>query len=113
MFAESNVQLLQNYTTSNGYATHALRSDIYTIHWKFIGDEIEVVVQAKTVSWVGIGWKPRELNAECRRFPTDASRPEADIYYRRVLEQLNDLSSDAVSCSLILTTTVIQSTYSK
>lgn len=36
-------------------------------------NEIEVIHQTKTVSWVGLGWRPRELKQSCQLFPAGAA----------------------------------------
>lgn len=32
-------------------------------------NEIEIVAIVNGTSWVGLGWRPRKLNATCRNFP--------------------------------------------
>lgn len=32
-------------------------------------NEIEIVAVVNGTSWVGLGWRPRKLNATCRNFP--------------------------------------------
>ncbi|EDV20800.1 uncharacterized protein TRIADDRAFT_60676 [Trichoplax adhaerens] len=37
-------------------------------------NEIEVIHQAKTMSWLGLGWRPRELKQSCQLFPAGAAQ---------------------------------------
>lgn len=32
-------------------------------------NEIEIIAIVNGTSWVGLGWRPRKLNASCRNFP--------------------------------------------
>lgn len=32
-------------------------------------NEIEIVAVVNGSSWIGLGWRPRQLNATCRNFP--------------------------------------------
>lgn len=43
----------------------------YRLHWRVLKDkqEIEFVVVVNGTSWVGLGWRPRQLTAKCRNFP--------------------------------------------
>lgn len=52
------------------HSTKQLSPD-YRIHWRILKDknEIEIVAVVNGTSWVGIGWRPRKLNASCRNFP--------------------------------------------
>lgn len=52
------------------YSTKQLSPD-YRIHWRILKDkkEIEIVAVVNGTSWVGLGWRPRKLNATCRNFP--------------------------------------------
>lgn len=52
------------------YTTKQLSPD-YRIHWRILKEknEIEVVMIVNGTSWVGLGWRPRSLNATCRNFP--------------------------------------------
>lgn len=52
------------------YSTKQLSPD-YRIHWRILKDknEIEIVAIVNGTSWVGLGWRPRKLNATCRNFP--------------------------------------------
>ena len=68
-FVDSTVKIQKDYHLNPEYFTRVLQPNLYIIHWKFIGDEIEIVVEAFTSSWVGIGWKPVELNDTCKNFP--------------------------------------------
>lgn len=52
------------------YSKKQLSPD-YRIHWRILKDknEIEIVAMVNGTSWVGLGWRPRKLNATCRNFP--------------------------------------------
>lgn len=52
------------------YKTKQLSPD-YRIHWRILKDqkEIEIVMIVNGTSWVGLGWRPRQLTAACRNFP--------------------------------------------
>lgn len=52
------------------YSTKQL-SPGYRIHWRILKErnEIEIVAIVNGTSWVGLGWRPRKLNATCRNFP--------------------------------------------
>jgi hypothetical protein len=60
-------------------------SDDYMAHWRILKEnkEIEVVLVVNGTSWVGFGWRPRKLTAECRNFPVikdldDVKEPSAE-----------------------------------
>lgn len=52
------------------YSSKQLSPD-YRIHWRILKEknEIEIVAIVNGTSWVGLGWRPRKLNATCRNFP--------------------------------------------
>lgn len=64
------------------YSTKQLSPD-YRIHWRILKDknEIEIVAVVNSTSWVGLGWRPRKLNATCRNFPLiqKQSQPSAQL----------------------------------
>lgn len=43
----------------------------YRIHWRILKEknEIEIIAIVNGTSWVGLGWRPRQLNSTCRNFP--------------------------------------------
>lgn len=43
----------------------------FRIHWRILKDqkEIEMVLVVNGTSWVGFGWRPKNLTAECKKFP--------------------------------------------
>ena len=41
--------------------------------------EIEMVVQVNGTSWVGIGWRPNSLTAECKNFPVIKDLYESNV----------------------------------
>lgn len=52
------------------YTTKTLTPD-FKIHWRILKEqkEIEMVLVVNGTSWVGFGWRPKKLTAECRKFP--------------------------------------------
>ena len=98
---DSSVFLQQNYTADPNYFTRVIKPDLYTVHWKLMGEEIEIAIEAKTRSWVGIGWKPRSLTSSCRSFPGLSLRLEADAYYKRYLEEQRRKVVTEVSLQLV------------
>lgn len=67
------------------YTTKTLTPD-FKIHWRILKEakEIEMVLVVNGTSWVGFGWRPKKLTAECRKFPLlhdeggePSSEPEA------------------------------------
>lgn len=52
------------------YTTKTLTPD-FKVHWRILKDqkEIEIVLVVNGTSWVGFGWRPKKLTAECRKFP--------------------------------------------
>lgn len=52
------------------YSTKQLSPD-YRIHWRILKEknEIEIIAVVNGTSWVGLGWRPRQLNSTCRNFP--------------------------------------------
>lgn len=43
----------------------------YKMFWRLLEEqkEIEVVLKVNGTSWVGLGWRPNGLTAECKNFP--------------------------------------------
>lgn len=60
------------------YSTKQLSPD-YRIHWRILKEknEIEIVAVVNGTSWVGLGWRPRKLNATCRNFPLIQKQAQA------------------------------------
>uniref|UniRef100_A0A1B0CTC1 Putative drebrin n=1 Tax=Lutzomyia longipalpis TaxID=7200 RepID=A0A1B0CTC1_LUTLO len=52
------------------YQTKELSED-FRIYWRVLKEqkELEVIMKVNGTSWVGLGWRPRDLTAECRNFP--------------------------------------------
>lgn len=52
------------------YTTKTLTPE-FRIHWRILKEqkEIEMVLTVNGTSWVGFGWRPKTLTAECRKFP--------------------------------------------
>jgi len=53
--------------------TQRLLADTYALHHRVVGDEVEIVVKAKTETWVGIGWKPTG-SINCRHIDKEGER---------------------------------------
>ena len=94
----SNVTILANYSSNRNYYSRVIREGLISIHWRFINDsEIEIVVRARTLSWVGIGWRPRNLSGSCRsEFPTFLNRSRADEDYAAFLARQSSASRATV-----------------
>nr|XP_014100024.1 uncharacterized protein LOC106624750 isoform X5 [Bactrocera oleae] len=54
----------------SAYSMKQLSPD-YQLYWRLLEEhkEIEVVLKVNSTSWVGLGWRPNSLNAECKNFP--------------------------------------------
>ncbi len=39
---------------------------------------MELVLRVKGTSWAGVGWRPRDLTAACKKFPVLADPPAPD-----------------------------------
>ncbi|KAK3762553.1 hypothetical protein RRG08_032084 [Elysia crispata] len=57
---------LQNYK-------HRSLADEYDLYHRILSDtsEVEVVLKAKSVTWVGIGWRSNSAGSTCQNFPVD------------------------------------------
>ena len=64
-----------------------------TVYWRLLKEvqEIEIVMKAKTTSWVALGWRPQGLTGSCKKFPVLAEEPSS-----RSLK-LGDTSEDSES----------------
>lgn len=74
----STVSSLAN-TTKAGYITTDIHPDFKMFH-KVLTDigEIEVLLQVRTDTWVGVGWRPSGYLSGCRRFPVLPPFPDRD-----------------------------------
>ncbi|XP_055339646.1 uncharacterized protein LOC129589127 isoform X2 [Paramacrobiotus metropolitanus] len=56
---------------NKAYYTHYPLADELHLYWKIdkSAAEMEMVVQSKSTSWVGIGWRPADISADCKDFP--------------------------------------------
>ena len=61
--------LEKDYHANPDYYAFVIKPDYFTVYWKFVNDQIEIVLQARTMSWIGIGWKPIDLDQSCQTFP--------------------------------------------
>jgi hypothetical protein len=79
LFVHANIFLVSAHTESpikstdidfSLYTTKTLTPD-FKIHWRIFKEqkEIEMVLVVNGTSWVGFGWRPKKLTAECRKFP--------------------------------------------
>lgn len=94
--AESSVELRLSYTADHNYQTRVIRSGNYTLHWRFVDDDIEVVIEAKTLSWVGVGWRPLMLDRTCKKFP-ESILNQGEALESKSSENLSKLSGGVVS----------------
>ena len=67
------MELEDDYDADPDYFTIVIKPDHFIVYWKFVNDQIEIVIQAKTMSWIGIGWKSIDLNQSCQNFPSFAA----------------------------------------
>ena len=89
----SSVELLQDYSNNPEYRTRVIRSDVFTLHWRLLEEEIEVVVQARSLSWVGVGWRPLSLDETCKKFPdVSVNRAEGHNLPTSALGVISDLN---------------------
>jgi len=59
-------------------------SEKLVLHWRLLKEagEVEMVLRVKGTSWAGIGWRPRDLTAACKKFPVladNAPAPDAEL----------------------------------
>uniref|UniRef100_A0A0N5CAU7 EGF-like domain-containing protein n=1 Tax=Strongyloides papillosus TaxID=174720 RepID=A0A0N5CAU7_STREA len=50
------------------YKNYKLNDDD-VVYFRIVNEEIEIILDFKTTSWLSIGWRPLELDASCRLFP--------------------------------------------
>ncbi|CAG5128968.1 unnamed protein product, partial [Candidula unifasciata] len=52
------------------YTQHKLTNN-YTLYHRILADsqELEVVLVAKSVTWIAVGWRPKDANKTCLEFP--------------------------------------------
>uniref|UniRef100_A0AC35TQZ5 EGF-like domain-containing protein n=1 Tax=Rhabditophanes sp. KR3021 TaxID=114890 RepID=A0AC35TQZ5_9BILA len=50
------------------YQKHKFSDNDY-VYYRSINEEIEVILDFKTTSWVSLGWRPKVLDGSCRLFP--------------------------------------------
>ena len=48
---------------------------------KYGKDDIEVVFDAPTTSWVAVGWRPESSDKSCQTFPEDAPTPKGNDFH--------------------------------
>lgn len=78
IFTESSIKATDiDYSL---YNSKQLSPD-YRIHWRILKEqkEIEVIMVVNGTTWVGLGWRPRQLTAKCKNFPIirEFGEPEA------------------------------------
>jgi len=64
----------QNYTISE-YESKNFKNGNFKFLWKYIGDNLEGIIIAKTMSYVAIGWRNVNTNPSCQNFPTGVKSP--------------------------------------
>ena len=55
-----------------------LNGNNFKFMWRYVGgqnNEVEVVLVAKTLSYVALGWRPSDVTKSCKKFPSDALNP--------------------------------------
>lgn len=45
------------------------------VHWRVSDGELEMIVEAPSRSWVGVGWRPADATKSCQAFPQNAPKP--------------------------------------
>lgn len=55
-------------------------SDDFVFYWRILKEagEVEGVLVVNGTSWVGIGWRPRDLTPACKAFPEIRDRPSGE-----------------------------------
>uniref|UniRef100_H2XT76 EGF-like domain-containing protein n=1 Tax=Ciona intestinalis TaxID=7719 RepID=H2XT76_CIOIN len=96
----SDIVVQQNYSSNPDYWTRELSPGNIYVHWRLVRNntEIEIAVRAKTLSWVGIGWRPRGLTTRCKSFPYSGSRPTLDRAYMDIVTALKSQPIVAMDC---------------
>jgi len=51
------------------------------LHWRVEADQVEMIVEAPTLSWVGVGWRPADAAKSCQAFPSDAPAPRGKDFH--------------------------------
>ena len=77
---KENPKVLGKRNFQEGLYTKKDLSDKMTLYWRLLKDiqEIEIVMKAKSSSWVAVGWRPQGLTGSCKKFPVLAdTEPEA------------------------------------
>lgn len=69
------------------------------LYWRVMKEkkEIEFVLRLNGTSWVGLGWRPRDLNATCKNFPLITPHGVVDSIARPVKDV--DQTSEAPAAS--------------
>jgi hypothetical protein len=67
-------------TIQEGLYTHREISANYRLMWRILKDkgEIEVVAVVKGTGFVGIGWRPKDAEKSCQRWPKLGSEADAE-----------------------------------
>lgn len=60
-------------TTDIDLSFHSMKklSPDYHLYWRIFEEqkEIEFVIRVNSTTWVGLGWRPRNLTSSCKNFP--------------------------------------------
>ena len=77
--SKKNPEILSKTKLQEGLYTKKEISDKMTVYWRVLKEiqEVEIVMKAKTSSWVGLGWRPKGLTASCKKFPVLADQEPA------------------------------------
>lgn len=76
--SKPNPKVLAKKKFQEGLYTKKELSDKMTIYWRLLKgiQEIEIVMKAKTTSWVALGWRPKGQSASCKKFPVLADQEQ-------------------------------------
>jgi len=57
------------------YKVQELKEGVELLWKKVGGDNVELIMKAKTNSWVGVGWRPKSAQKNCQKFPEFLAAP--------------------------------------
>jgi hypothetical protein len=64
---------------SADYASVTLAKNV-TLLWRRLEGEVELVLTAPTLSWVALGWRPKDSTNKCQAFPSSMPKPIFDFH---------------------------------
>ncbi|KAL3114920.1 hypothetical protein niasHT_011356 [Heterodera trifolii] len=53
----------------NCYSSRELNEDGDRIYWRLVGNQLELLLDFRTNSWLSLGWRPLNIPPSCRLFP--------------------------------------------